>query len=263
MRKACIAFVMLAVLAASASAVPITVGDAYLSYTAGGNVGWRAIGGDQSVQGLDAEPADGSWKSEEGVRIWWDIKKPDLGQPISVTNFWEYNYFFTTNTLESGTGDDPGDFLSLADAPTGGEISHWILEVSPFITTDNVDDVIFDKNFVIDEDDPRDYTETTNSGDVTFYAIKLDTSAAAYSFGSLQQPIWSDFFAIDGAVGRSAWNLGIGTDPTLSDSPFTNWVPGPDTEGGGPPQTFIPEPSTLLLLGLALVGVASAKRHHS
>ncbi|MFO7956538.1 MAG: PEP-CTERM sorting domain-containing protein [Candidatus Brocadiia bacterium] len=271
MRKACVAFVMLTVLATSASAVPLVVGDAYLSYTAGGNVGWRAIGGDQSMQGLDAEPADGSWKSEEGFRIWWDIKKPDLGQPISSTNYWEYNYCFTTNTLETGTGEAPGDFLTLSDAPTGGELSNWLLEVSPFITSENLESLIFDINFSIEYDDglpedPRDFDVDTNTGTVSIYGMKLEPLTAGqhfFSFASLQQPVWSDFFAKDGAVGRTAWNIGIGSDPALSDSPFTNWVPGPDTEGGAPPQTVIPEPSTLILLGLALVGVASAKRHHS
>lgn len=57
----------------------------------------------------------------------------------------------------------------------------------------------------------------------------------------------------------TAWNAGL--DPAngfvlnLNTTDFMPWIPTPDTENGGPPQEVIPEPGTMVLVGLGLLGL--------
>jgi hypothetical protein len=84
-----------------------------------------------------------------------------------------------------------------------------------------------------------------------------EASSLTYSFWSHRAPMWGDFYAKDGRAGTEeawnyAYNIGIGA---LPGSPFANWIPVPDTL-----TVQTPEPMTLLLLGLGLMGVAGITR---
>ena len=69
--------------------------------------------------------------------------------------------------------------------------------------------------------------------------------------------MWGDLYAKDGTLAGTqieiyAYNLGFGTEPTLGDSPFNEWIAVPDTE------TVIPEPATLILMFFGMLGLAGA-----
>jgi hypothetical protein len=71
--------------------------------------------------------------------------------------------------------------------------------------------------------------------------------------------MWGSFFA---DCTNTVWNSGIGGYPTSSSGPFTNWIPVPDSLQTGPSggPSPIPEPATMALLGLGLVGLLARRK---
>lgn len=177
-----------------------------------------------------------------GLEISWEI--------VNMGSYWSYSYEFAN---QNGGPIDP-------------DIGHWLLEVSPTITEENVKLAIYDINFVMegprtwdaDPEFPNSEKPGANKGNpnlpVDFYGIKLDSSQSVYSFNSTQDPIWGDFYAKNGGNPvATAWSSGIGTDPPNNVTDFTNWIPVPDT-------TVIPIPGSVWLLTSGLVGLVLVRK---
>jgi hypothetical protein len=194
--------------------------------------GWRTTP-DQNVEhGITATE---DWSEDNGgLKISWRIVSPQQ----SVSGYWDYTY-----TISDADGGDPADPPSL-----------WILEVSPVITESNVDQFISQSSWTFQG--PQSWTDPNLPG--TVWGIKIVIDPVIWSLSSTQGPIWGDFFtssAGEGGVVATAWNSGLGTDPTLSTTTdFTPWIPIPDGGGGQ-----IPEPSSLLLLTLGGCGVLASR----
>jgi hypothetical protein len=174
----------------------------------------------------------GIWASD--FQISWEVGLQDGG-------YWEYSYFLTET---DGSPLDPG------------AVSHWIVEVSPNATLG----------------DFWGFTGSVELGDWQTEAgfpfengLKLDygdEGQTEWTFFSYRTPVWGDFFAKDGRAGgqglNTAWNAGFfDTDPidAPSDGSFGYKILRPDTG-----TTVIPEPTTVGLLGLGLVGLAARLR---
>ena len=181
------------------------------------------------------------------------------------------------------TGDGPYTYkywLSAKDGTRpipGGALSHWILEVSEFITPANVGELIYDEDpLPILTGDPKQYTSTSDGASnpdmpgLGVYGVKFNADTEYYSFVSTQQPVWGDMYAKDGKQGgppgagpkpwNTVWNENFGMDPTDATTNFTGWIPTPDTKGGGPEEEIIPEPGTICLLGMGLIGMLGLRK---
>ena len=217
---------------------------------------------------------DGWTEDNDGFKIEWDISSTD--------SRFLYTYTFTDN-VPGSTTISPG-------------ISHLILEVSRDLPEGDIQDVEVwpaegDEDVDADWEGPKWWASSGDSnpnpsmpnvdvdGDDSqdIFGIKIEAAPPEgsdeggpelrkFQFTSSRLPMWGDFYTKDGFdrttdEWAAAYNTGFGTDPTVDDDPFTNWIPVPDTEGGAPPQEFvIPEPSTIVLLGLGLSGLAIVVR---
>jgi len=102
----------------------------------------------------------------------------------------------------------------------------------------------------------------------TMLGIKFDNESQpelswSISFTTTRAPVWGGFYAKDGKTSQvdvTAWNAGFGSpdpDPTVDprNGSVDNHILRPDTG-----HTLVPEPTTLLLLGFGLLGIAGIGR---
>ncbi len=165
--------------------------------------------------------ADGN-QATGGFELSWVI---DFG----VTNSDKWTYVYTIKRL--------------AGSLVG--ISHFNLETSLNFDHPDHDAKVLVKNHPGSPTQPAD-----------IFGIKFDFEASKYTLVTDHAPIWGDVYGNKGTGGF--YNIGIGTNPTAGDSPFTNWIATPDTVKT-PPTTVIPTPAALGA-GLMLMGLIVARR---
>ena len=186
--------------------------------------------------------------------ISWDIK-----ENVQESFPWEYSY----------------SIWDTSEDPIPKDLSALILEVSANIeTTTDLDNDFDFLDYQVMDDDPNDYVNDGSATqpypylDGTIHGIKFDDGfpednldIVKINFNSKRRPMWGNFYAKDGVDRTSdqdewavAYNSGLDSD--LKKGITTGYfIAVPDTEGGGG-QQVIPEPSTIVLLGLSLSGLA-------
>jgi len=222
--------------------------DDYVVVGSGDYTGTRTDGG--TVDGV--QTYDG-WVGHFALE--WVITPNDTAP--NGMSLWKYDY-----TVTAGTKD----------------LSHWILEVSPFVTQENWQDYFLFEDMTPFETDLYEFDDYTSTGPkkpnpympagTTLHGFKFNTTEAeqaqesiSFSFWSTQQPVWGNFYAVDGAeydTWAVAYNDGFAGDPLdVTDGDYTNWILTPDTE----PGLIVPEPGlSVLALGAFLVGAFTRRR---
>jgi hypothetical protein len=186
----------------------------------------------------------GAW-GDGGMIFSWEI-----AQDVD-TGLWSYEYNFE--------GDD--------QLPLSPDVSHWILELSSTITTENLEELILDPNFEFLRDaegnleDPQTYSPGHPSNDGLpnpIYGIKIETEFSAslvtFTFMSPRAPMWGDLFVKDGAQAPYAYNNGLADPTSMSKIDF---IAVPDTTNG---NGRVPEPGIVFLLGSGLVALGLRRR---
>ncbi len=177
----------------------------------------------------------GVWIGDPPATVVWTVTQDP------VTSWWHYAYTLNVSQkevshviIETSLGFGELDILNAEGTFSGTEIG-WHLAGSA------------------NPDIPGD-----------IYGIKFDCIANTtinISFDSRRQPVWGDFYAKDGVsdgTWNALWNAGF-TDPDSDPS-------APASDGTVDhhllvPDTIIPEPSSMMVLGIGLAGLLARRRY--
>ena len=180
----------------------------------------------------------GNWIENGPTRIDWEVAY-DAG-----AGWWTYSYELSH---------------------PAGETSHLLLEVSPNFGEDD----IFNLSGDFDSIEIGTFGANPSNPGIPgpIYAVKFDDAwglTTRIRFASYRVPVWGDFYAKSGRVGgnwNAAWNAGfLADDPTdpAGDGSLAGHILVPDSV-----TEPIPEPGTVLLLGLGLLGLGGISRKRS
>jgi len=186
------------------------------------------------------------------------------GPGIIATDGWNNSQTSFSWTVTS-VGEVDGNILwkyDYAMVVPQKNISHFIVEVTPEAT-----DFIFPDGTIASIGTWNGQGNSNPNIPEPVYGIKFDdnstTDSLSGSFTTTRSPVWGDFYAKDGTDATSgvlvtAWNGGFTvSDPTApaANGSLAYHILRPDGV-----TTAVPEPTTMLLLGLGLVGLAGVGR---
>lgn len=179
----------------------------------------------------------GGWASGQVTFGWTVTQNQDQS--------WHYEYVFDRGSVS-------------------GNLSHLIIETS----TNLIEGDIMNAVPVIQDGDPQWYKSQGKSNPGlpgAIFGIKFEnpvqSSIVTFEFDSPRAPTWGDFYAKDGSVGGSLWNVGfLGQDPIAA--PQNGSIDGhvlvPDTTT----TATVPAPGAMILSSLGAGLISWLRRRH-